>query len=64
MQIAQKGNANQVLQLIEKFENEKGGRKRADPTGALAVPGRGAPMAPAGIGDKDDLDAGWNLNKD
>lgn len=64
LQIAQKGNANQVLQLIEKFENEKGGRKRADPTGALAVPGRGAPMAPAGIGDKDDLDAGWNLNKD
>lgn len=64
LQIAQKGNANQVLQLIEKFESEKGGRKRADPTGALAVPGRGAPMAPAGIGDKDDLDAGWNLNKD
>ena len=64
MQIAQKGNADQVLQLIAKFESEKGGRKRADPTGALAVPGRGAPMAPAGIGDKDDLDAGWNLNKD
>lgn len=64
LQIAQKGNADQVLQLIAKFESEKGGRKRADPTGALAVPGRGAPMAPAGIGDKDDLDAGWNLNKD
>lgn len=35
----------------------------ADPTGALAVPGRGAPTAPAGLGSKDDFDAGWRLNE-
>lgn len=64
IQVAQHGNADQVLQLISKYESEKGGRKRPDPTGALAIPGRGAPLAPSGIGDKDDLDAGWNLNKD
>lgn len=61
--IAQRGSAEQVLGLIQQFENEKG-KRRADPTGALAVPGRGAPTVPTGIGDKDDFEAGWNLNKD
>lgn len=63
LQIAKQGNAEQVLALIAKFESEKG-KKRPDPTGAFAVPSRGAPNAPGGIGDKDSFDAGWELNKD
>lgn len=63
MEIAKNGrDPEQVSALITRFEREKGVTKRADPTGALAVPGRGAPIAPAGVGDKDDFDAGWNAN--
>lgn len=62
MEIARSGrDANQVCDLIERYEREKG---RPDPTGAYAVPGRGAALAGAGIGDKNDMDAGWDLNKD
>lgn len=63
MKIAMSGrDVNQVVSLLKQFENERrGGKNRPDPTGALAVPGRGAPTAPAGIGDKDDFDAGWGL---
>lgn len=62
MQIAEKGrDPNQICDLIERYEREKG---RPDATGALAVPSRGMPYAPAGIGDRDDFDAGWNLNND
>lgn len=63
MEIAKNGrDPEQVSALITRFEREKGVTKRADPTGALAVPGRGAPIAPTGVGDKDDFDAGWNTN--
>lgn len=63
MDIAKSGrDVNQVVSLLKQFENERrGGKGKPDPTGALAVPGRGAPTAPAGIGDKDDFDAGWGL---
>ena len=65
MKIAQEArDPNEVCALITQFESERKAKpKQADPTGALAVPGRGAPTAPAGIGDKDDFDAGWNLEK-
>ncbi len=63
MEIAKNGrDPEQVSALITRFEREKGVTRRADPTGALAVPGRGAPIAPTGVGDKDDFDAGWNAN--
>ena len=64
MKIAQEArDPNEVCALITQFESERQAKpKQADPTGALAVPGRGAPTAPAGIGDKDDFDAGWNAN--
>ena len=64
MKIAQEArDPNEVCALITQFESERKVKpKQADPTGALAVPGRGAPTAPAGIGDKDDFDAGWNAN--
>ena len=64
MKIAQEArDPNEVCALITQFESERKAKpKQADPTGALAVPGRGAPTAPAGIGDKDDFDAGWNAN--
>lgn len=64
MEIAKHGrDVNQVVSLLKQFESERrgGGKSKPDPTGALAVPGRGAPTAPAGIGDKDDFDAGWGL---
>ncbi|WP_165078883.1 MULTISPECIES: hypothetical protein [unclassified Desulfovibrio] len=63
MDIAKSGrDVNQVVSLLKQFESERrGGKAKPDPTGALAVPGRGAPTAPAGIGDKDDFDAGWGL---
>lgn len=61
MRIARQGrDPAQVSALLTRFERERGGKpKQPDPTGALAVPGRGAPVAPAGVGDKDDFDAGW-----
>lgn len=63
MKIATSGrDPNEICALLTQFESERQKPKQADPTGALAVPGRGAPTAPAGIGDKDDFDAGWNLN--
>ena len=65
MDVAKYGrDPNQVSALLSRFKLECGQRKntRPDPTGALAVPGRGAPVAPSGIGDKDDFDAGWNAN--
>lgn len=63
MEIAKTGrDPNKIVSLLKQFESERRGAKtRPDPTGALAVPGRGAPTAPAGVGDKDDFDAGWNL---
>ena len=51
----------EVGSLLAKFKNERNAR-RPDPTGALAVPGRGGTVAPAGIGDKDDFDAGLSLS--
>lgn len=65
MEIARNGrDPQQVSALLTRFERERSsGRKQPDPTGALAVPGRGAPVAPSGIGDKDDFDAGWNANQ-
>lgn len=64
MRIARQGrDPAQVSALLTRFERERrNGRNQPDPTGALAVPGRGAPVAPAGVGDKDDFDAGWNAN--
>ena len=64
MKIATGGrDPNEICALLTQFEKERQAKpKQADPTGALAVPGRGAPTAPAGIGDQDDFDAGWNLN--
>lgn len=64
MEIARSGrDPAQVSALLTQFKSERGEKpKRPDPTGALAVPGRGAPVAPAGVGDKDNFDAGWNLN--
>lgn len=56
-----------VAGLIKSFQKEKQTAAQApkkpthDPNAALAVPGRGAPVAPTGIGDKNDFDAGWNL---
>lgn len=63
MDIAKSGrDANQIVTLLKQFESERrGGKNRPDPTGAFAVPGRGAPTAPAGVGDKDDFDAGWGF---
>lgn len=65
MEIAKNGrDPAQVSALLTRFERERNaGRRQPDPTGALAVPGRGAPVAPTGIGDKDDFDAGWNANQ-
>lgn len=60
-EIAARGNALQVCELVKAFEKDRN-RSMADASAALAVPGRGAPYAPSGIGDKDDFDAGWNLN--
>ncbi|WP_297669753.1 hypothetical protein [uncultured Desulfovibrio sp.] len=65
MPIAQSGrNPEEVSALLTRYERERGGGKpaaaqqrRPDPTGALAVPGRGGTVAPAGVGDKDDFDA-------
>lgn len=64
MPIAQGGrNPEEVSALLTRYEQERGGGKRTaqqrrpDPTGALAVPGRGGTVAPAGVGDKDDFDA-------
>lgn len=64
MQTARHGrDPAEVSALLKKFESERGkASDRPDPTGALAVPSRGAPVVPSGIGDKDDFDAGWNIN--
>lgn len=65
MRIAQSGkDAGEVADLLERFERERAGARRTpDPTGALAVPGRRGPsVAPAGVGDKDDFDAGFRLS--
>lgn len=51
----------EVSSLLTQFKREREVR-RPDPTGALAVPGRGGTVAPAGIGDKDDFDAGLSLS--
>lgn len=62
MQVYTNGRPEQVCELIKRFESEKSGRK-ADALAMQAVPSRGAPTAPTGIGDKNDFDAGWNLNE-
>ncbi len=66
MEIAKHGrDVNQVVSLLKRYESERrGGTSKPDPTGALAVPGRGAPTAPARTGDKDDFDAGGNQVKE
>lgn len=52
-----------VAELITRFKNERQApqKKRANPDGAFAVPRRGAPVVPQGVGSKDDFDAGWNI---
>jgi hypothetical protein len=66
MQIFQSGrDPRQVAALITQFKSERNQgtvNKKPDPSAALAVPSRGAPVAPAGIGDEDDIEAGWNYN--
>ncbi|WP_165072817.1 hypothetical protein [Desulfovibrio sp. ZJ200] len=64
MEVARYGrDPAEVSALLAQYKRERGGKpKQPDPTGALAVPGRGAPVAPAGVGDKDDFDAGWNAH--
>lgn len=62
MRIREHGNAHEVCALIRQFESEKTGREKAADA-MYAVPGRGAPAAPAAIGDKNDFDAGWNLHQ-
>lgn len=55
-----------VAALMKQFIQERKAAPRPkgpDPDGALAVPGRGAPVAPSGIGDKDDFDAGFYDDK-
>lgn len=62
METAQNGkDPNQICDLVERYEKEKG---RPDPTGGFAVTGRGASFVGGGIGDRNDMDAGWNLNRD
>lgn len=51
----------EVGRLLTRFRNERRAR-RPDPAGALAVPGRGGTVAPAGIGDTDDFHAGLNIS--
>lgn len=51
----------EVGRLLTQFRNERRAR-RPDPAGALAVPGRGGTVAPAGIGDTDDFHAGLTLS--
>lgn len=62
MQIRERGTAQEVCAMIRQFETEKSGRK-SDAADMYAVPGRGAPVGPAGLGDKNDFDAGWNLHQ-
>lgn len=61
-QIRERGTAQEVCAMIRQFETEKSGRK-SDAADMYAVPGRGAPVGPAGLGDKNDFDAGWNLHQ-
>lgn len=59
MQIFQNSrDPRQVAGLLTQFKSERAAASRPDPTGAFAVPGRGGTVAPVGIGDKDDFDAG------
>lgn len=67
----------QVSGLLTRFKQEAGttgtpgatgatgtgiGKKTTvDHTAALAVAGRGAPIVPKAVGDKDDFETGWNL---
>jgi len=62
MPIAQSGrDPEQVGALLTRYYQARGKgsvtSKRKDPTGAMAVPGRGGTVAPVGVGDKDDFDA-------
>ncbi len=52
-----------VAELITRFKNERQTPQmaRTNPDGAFAVPRRGAPGVPQGVGSKDDFDAGWNI---
>ena len=63
MRIAQAGtNAEEVADLLSRFDAERNRSRTPDPGGALAVPGRRGPaVAPTGIGDKDDWDAGFRM---
>lgn len=63
MRIAQYGkDAGEVAGLLESFARERHRARTPDPGGALAVPGRRGPaVAPAGLGDRDDWDAGFRL---
>lgn len=62
MQVYMAGrDPHQVSALVSRFKQERTTAKAPDPTKAFAVPGRGAPIAPPGIGDKDDFEAGFNL---
>ncbi|MDR1685217.1 MAG: hypothetical protein LBR82_02045 [Desulfovibrio sp.] len=56
----------QVSGLITQYKNERDAAsasrpKSSDATAAFVVPSKGSPVNPAGIGDKDDFDAGFNL---
>ena len=63
MRVAQTGtNAEEVADLLSRFDAERNKTRTPDPGGALAVPGRRGPaVAPAGIGDKNDWDAGFRM---
>ena len=63
MRVAQTGtNAEEVADLLSRFDAERNKTRTPDPGGALAVPGRRGPaVAPAGIGDRNDWDAGFRM---
>ena len=67
MQVAQNGrDPNQICDLLDQYYKERGRTRlntRRDPTGAIAVPSRGAASNVAGIGDKDSFDAGWSIHE-
>lgn len=52
----------EVSDLLTQFNSERRRARTPDFAGAVAVPGRGGNVAPAGIGDEDDFAAGLQLS--